>query len=287
VKDPEQTPVRWWNTTPALSVKGKEFKFTPGINLVCGPVGSGKSTLLVALAKWFHAEQSGSSCITTHSIGELFGPSVLANKIQTGLEFKHDGQPISYVNSTATPGLIANGAAFDDDFGNLIGFGIQHQRLSEGQKVLMNLNRILDAEPSKIASKFHKGTTNDYWLERLAKAEKVLAANAEVGQRTLILDEPDRSFDLVNQMFYWHLLLKADWQIIVSSHSIWSYLVPVSSVIETLPGYYGFNQNILYSMFGNFQLSVEQFADVGATIQRFQKENTPVQPQAVAKKKKK
>ena len=58
VKDPSNTPIKWWNDVEWLKGR-KKIEFKPGLNILFGPNGSGKSTVLSAIAQMLMCEQGG------------------------------------------------------------------------------------------------------------------------------------------------------------------------------------------------------------------------------------
>jgi len=242
ITDRENTPIKWWTKVKGLQ-RRKVFRFEPGLNLIVGPNGSGKSSILKALATLTHCHQGGVPKVTNESI-QVFHRrwnKKTEKKVLDGMEIVTDGQPVHFFDPEATPGLMAGGTAFDYDFGMV---GIQDmfgpQSSSSGQAVLMRMGRILMAAKDLPAGAVVEEAARVYKDEELWEvAKRGLEGTIEKGQRTVLLDEPDRSLDLLNQVTVWAALHR--WmphiQIIVASHNPLAFGRKRAHYIETVKGY--------------------------------------------------
>ena len=248
VKKVAHLPLPWWEKVPDLATK-KAFDFHPGLNILWGPNGCGKTTLLICLARILHCEQSGIPRITETSIRNLldrnqFGGNEVINDVLSSFKLDFDGQPVHFFNPSSTPGLAHGGAAIDDDFFNAETIGGFMAKRSSGQGVVANLGRVLKSVVSlpSVTSSMDPDRVNDLWSPRIRRSlEYVNSANIELGQRTILLDEPDRSLDLLHALELWDLMANewsAKMQIIVATHNPLVFGIKGVHIIDLHDGYY-------------------------------------------------
>jgi predicted ATPase len=245
IVDPSDTIIKWLGKVPALQAP-RTFEFSPGLNVLWGRNGSGKSTLLTLLARMFHCHQSGEPSVTDGSIRELFGYRDGEERLLKSVKVSHDGQGVRHFDPMLMPGLIAGGAAFDGDF-MMEGVNNALFKGSAGQTTAFRANKVLGAIVKttvgpQVEWKFHRRESNDpkdLWAQRQKMVEKVLEANAAAGPMTVLLDEPERSFDLPTQVTLWRLLraYSSRVQIIAASHCVFALNIPEARYIEMEPGY--------------------------------------------------
>lgn len=271
IKDPTQTPVKWLDKVEALN-KPRTYEFKPGLNILWGRNGSGKTTLTKLLARLFHCEQGNHPVVTQESLDTLAGGGFNA-KLDLGksLALEHDGQGVRHFDPGHTVGLMGGGAAFDWDFGME---GIQNQLFkgSAGQTNMFRFDRILNeiiaGEVPEIEWKMKRENVNDLWRERIDVAKGILKKNGKKGQPTILLDEPERSYDLNAQGGTWKFMraYAEDVQLIVASHSMFALQIPEAHYIELSPGY------------------LKQSEGVLELLKRWSTEKTSKVPESVAKK---
>lgn len=245
VKDPKVTPVKWWAQVEALA-KPRMFKFKPGLNILWGKNGSGKTTVLKAMARLFHCEQSGVSVVTQTSVQDLFGGvfSVKGDpaKLKKSLIIRHDGQGVRHFDPSHAVGLQGGGASFDWDFG-MEGIRNTMFKGSAGETTMSRINQLigqlLGGEVPKIDQRIQARNANDVWAPQIKAAEHFLKGSGKKGQPTVLLDEPERSFDLPTQVMVWRFIRAAskDVQFIVASHSFFALGIPNANYIELTDGY--------------------------------------------------
>lgn len=242
IKDPTKTPVKWLAQVAAFK-KPRTFVFTPGLNVLWGRNGAGKTSLTKLLARVFHCEQSGAPVVTEESLRILAGDSFNNElDVEAGLELEHDGQGVRHFDPGHAAGLIRNGAAFDWDFG---GEGIQNLmfRGSAGQTTMFRSDQltqeIVAAVVPEVAWKLRRAGLNDLWAARFDLATKLLKKNGKKGPSTVLLDEPERSYDLNMQSGMWRMMraYADEVQFIVASHSLFALGIPEANYIELSPGY--------------------------------------------------
>lgn len=212
--------------------KNKKVEFKPGLNIIFAPNGAGKSTLLKIAAQFTACEQGGISTITHTWTNEIEGFNGFNLK---GLDVKHDGQPVMYTNPREAVGLFGGMAAFDDDF---LSEGIAETQLREstGYTTMARLSKILQVIsgekefPNKIVEKYKAGD----------KFKKILEGSIPVGQKTIMIDEPESGLAIHAQAKLWDMLNKAakekNLQIIVATHSPFA-LKYKANFIELQQGY--------------------------------------------------
>jgi len=239
-EDAARASVPWWSSVPFL-VAHPRIEFTPGLNVVFGPNGSGKSTLLRAIARVLHCEQGGAPLVTATSVEALArrktltGPETLLD----GLRVEHDGRVVGYFSADARPGVV--GARFDDDF---LVEGVRETmaltRASSGQAQLDRLARTMMRESAPIGRTIHEERVNDLWAARVRACDQMLVPTIEPGPATILLDEPERSLDLLVRPRMWKRVLAEarTKQILVATHDVFAlYLGVDTNVIETQDGY--------------------------------------------------
>lgn len=248
--DPTNTPVPWWVKVEALS-KPRTFEFKPGLNILWGRNGSGKSTIIKCLTRLFHCGQSGNPVMTQESVRDLFEPwsnfgprKDDIHKLGEAVKLAHDNQGVRFFDPSNTVGLIGGGAAFDWDFGTE---GIQNTMFkgSSGQTTMFRFDKLLGSlmkqEPApKVEYRAKSSEVNDHWGARYKIAESFLkGGTAEKGQATVLLDEPERSFDINYQVALWRMLrsISLHTQVIVASHCLFALRIPEANYIEMSPEY--------------------------------------------------
>lgn len=238
--------ISWWDTLPAL--KDTEFEFKPGLNIIFGPNGSGKTTLLTLLAKMFHCYQGGIPKVTQESINQRsetkkgFKSDVIESIASA--QIIHDAQPVHYFSPDTTPGLYGGMAAFDFDFLGGTEMSIFMAKKSSGQSTMMHMQRVIQSL-SKNGSVEWKANLNrkskEPWdINNQAVAKFLETATCDVGQKTILCDEPDRSLDMGNQILLWNIIEKIwskKYQVIIAAHSPFSLLRFEANYIELVDGY--------------------------------------------------
>lgn len=235
----KNTPLEWWPKITELA-RRKVFKFKPGLNIIVGPNGTGKSSILKGIGTLTHCRQGGTPKVTQESL-RAFRHSFRKkddSEYLDGMALVSDGQQVHYFDPDTSPGLFGGMAAFDYDFmGAALGELFGAKNASSGQGTLMRLGRIVEAAqkatgPVKTPDKSHLGAT---FLEIALRG---LKGTIEKGQRTILLDEPDRSLDLLNQVALWTAFVR--WskqvQIIVASHNPLAFGRGSAHYVETVKG---------------------------------------------------
>lgn len=239
ITDSTKTPVKWWSKNKTLA-SIKEMVFAPGLNIIWGKNGSGKSSALKLMSSMFHAEQGRYSVITSTSCSELFD---MGKALPSGIEFKHDGQGIAYYDPHATPGLIGGMAGFDYDF-TKEGISSIFTKGSSGELVINEIGKILKKLDSK---KTLEPSYNVQKGSRVSLVKEFFKPNIEQGQITILLDEPDRSLDITNQLLMWEGFprLSRKYQFIIASHSLFAANIKNANYIELNNGYLGQCRNAI------------------------------------------
>lgn len=243
VKDPSNTPIKWWNDVEWLKGR-KKIEFKPGLNILFGPNGSGKSTVLSAIAQMLMCEQGGDQVVTGEALRAIWDN--LANDYKgqpkNGLRIDHDGSPVHYCNPTKAIGLF--GGAFDDDF-FLEGVHNSIFKGSEGQTTLRRIDKALAyaMDPGKYPMPAVSWKQKPHDAAKLAFVEGLFKAKkgTKVVGPTILMDEPTKSLALPYESNFWRKVpvfaARSNIQIIVATHSPFALLVPGAHFIETKPGY--------------------------------------------------
>jgi len=250
IRDKSDLPIHYWDNTevPFLS-NMKTLEFSPGLNILVGPNGSGKSTLINLLTTYFHCKQGGHSSITEISIQELI-KGVVGEKRSTyaGAKIEHDGNPVFYLKPDKTFGRA--GGTFDDDFFEK-GLNSVFTYGSDGQLTLGKLGSLFsEAETiDEVQGLNFRNKVNYIWQEWFDLSTKVIFSQTmDKVKKTVIIDEPEKSMDIKNQWLFWAngiSRLKEKYQVIVATHSIFSFIHKDATFIETEPGYKDFIQGII------------------------------------------
>jgi energy-coupling factor transporter ATP-binding protein EcfA2 len=249
IHHPEKTHTPWMGTIPALA-KPRKFEFTPGLNILWGENGSGKSTLIKAMARLLHCEQGGVPTMTQTSLSSLLGEfSFLGSAqkkgealrdFQSSLTLDYDGQPVRSFDSSKEVGLM--GGSFDGDF-MMQGVANTLSKASAGQTTMRRANDlvgdILERKVPVFERKISADRVNTVWQERIAIADEFLKWSGEKGPLTVLMDEPERSFDFPNQVMMWRFIrsFSSEVQFIVASHSFYALGIKEANYIEMTPGY--------------------------------------------------
>ena len=249
ILDPSQTPVPWLPKVEALT-KPRSFEFKPGLNILWGRNGSGKTSLTKLIARLFHCEQGNHPTVSQESLAALVGDRFDPIDVEKGVAIVHDGQGVRHFDPGHAVGLTAGGAAFDWDFGTE---GIYNQmfRGSAGQTNMFRFDRILNeivaGEVPDVEYKLQRDRVADVWRDRIDLAERILKKNGDAGPPTILLDEPERSYDLNAQVGVWRLLRAyADSvQFIVASHSLFALKIPDANYVELSPRYLADSAKVL------------------------------------------
>lgn len=222
ITDPSRTGIEWWGKVPALK-DITTLKFNPGVTILWGRNGCGKSTLLKAVARKLHCEQGGVIKVTQNRRSW--------DVPDDGLDIVHDGQ-ILYVAPEQQVGLI--GGTFDYDF---MDQGVEEAMAkgSSGQHVLRRMGHALGVivGQEKLAPVQHK-------VEISPELKKFLDGSFPKFIPTVLLDEPDRSLDLVKQAgFYRNLLANSlgRAQVIIATHCPFAANLPGVTYVDLQPGY--------------------------------------------------
>ena len=247
IKVPNHTPVKWLGDVPTLK-EPKAFTFTPGLNILWGRNGSGKSTLLKLMSMLLQCDQGGVPLVSETSISELcermaFGGKLTKAQLLKSVKLVHDGQGVRLFDPSKVRGLIPGGAAFDDDF---FGAGVNNMMFkgSAGQTTMFRFAEVLEqcrygVPAPEVNTKVRRQYINSTWQEWYDIAMEFLKGTAKKGPATILLDEPERSFDLPLQAQCWRFIRAAarSHQIIVASHSVFALNIPEASYVEMEAGY--------------------------------------------------
>jgi predicted ATPase len=242
ILDSTKTPVSWLSKVEAFK-KPCSFEFKPGLNVLWGRNGAGKTSLTKVLARLFHCEQGNQPIVTQESLAELVGGRVMDDvDVKKGLKIEHDGQGVRHFDPGHAVGLMGGGAAFDWAFGRE---GVINTMFkgSAGQTTMFRFDRLINeivagAIP-EVEWQFSREGRSGSWADRIKLASFFLKGNAEKGQPTILLDEPERSYDLNAQVGVWRFLRAYSDQIqfIVASHSLFALKIPDAHYIELSPRY--------------------------------------------------
>lgn len=240
-KDRKRSCLPWLVNTD-LFKKKRQITFKEGLNTIVGPNGSGKSTILNLLAIMMLAQDFGVSRLDDMTFSKVLGSKKTSrDDFLDGIRPVHDGQPVIYINPDLTYGLGGGFAYFTDTR-----LGAQNmmarRRSSTGQYAKYQLVERLQDRPGPLdLSKFSYLRDSPKGAALLEFWEK--PEIEELGQPTVLIDEADRSMDLLNQLDMWTFLKlagnppKGRGQFIVATHCVAAFDIPGANYIELEKGY--------------------------------------------------
>lgn len=232
-----------WDTVPALASYGETpLEFKKGINLLWGPNGVGKSTIIKAIAKSGMAEETGRSKLASGVAMSWLG---FGNDDKKPYRIPNDGQTFLYFDPSITYGTHG-GAHFDDD--NFM-LGLQNMMSSNGQSTGQfareQLIRVLHSvgQDTRPTFGYKRQEVNDQYQKVYDEFQNFFMPVMDTGPVTLLMDEPERSFDIPNRAEMWdsmfELVAAGHLQIIVASHDPLLLLETREiHVIDLEPGYF-------------------------------------------------
>jgi predicted ATPase len=248
IKDRKRACLEWLAGSDLF--KGKRtFTFKEGLNILVGPNGSGKSTILNLLGSMMLCLDFGVARIDEMTVDRVVKRHSKFNALKdlTRKDFRdgvrpvHDGQPVIYINPDKVFGLGGRGAFFTD-----VVLGCQNmfaqKEASSGEYAKMQLaERLQDRPESLDLSKMWGDQEKHKALREFWEKPDI----EEPGQPTVLIDEADRSLDLLNQLDLWTFLKlaglppKGRGQFIVASHCVAAFDIPGAHYIELEKGYRG------------------------------------------------
>lgn len=231
----------------------KTFKFTSGINVLYGPNGCGKSTVLGMAAAYCGCKlQGGWSTFVEPSIANRETPypdrCCTLSPGQCKATVAWDGTPTFLHKSSVSDAPVTS---FDDYYSD--GIMSQFEKLAIGKQTSTGQMRVVHIKKlvaqleacfgyNDLLSKPNprRSTVNIVWEKAMDDFTAYAASKSLKGPITVILDEPDRSFDIDNQWKLWNSVIPhigRKFQVIVATHSPFALACPNVVVIDMLPGY--------------------------------------------------
>lgn len=240
---------------PAL--QDRTFEFKPGINFLFGPNACGKSTIIRALATYSGIKSGGWTSFQDPLDLANFGER---SKIQLPKGYKRlvrdafeaevtwDGTPTMLYDSRNSD---AGGMAYlfenaEESHDGITTMEDQLQTIfgkpSAGQQRLIKLIKILQMlkNPPKL-EKAPMERCNDTWQNCYDAQKAYFKSLPRTGPVTILLDEPESSLDIMNQITFWSKIVPrlAGYQTVIATHSIFALMAPAGyNVIDLKPGYF-------------------------------------------------
>jgi len=218
------------------SLQGREFSFSRDINLIWGANASGKTTLLSIIAAYCFIPDGGWTRLlkpldfsAALRDGSINLPHALRN-IAPGrceADVVWDRTPTFFANGKDE---VHNGCFADEENGSPDGMTNMSEqisalmsRFSSGATRINKIQKVVELLAN--VPDFNNVTLkpmNSVWTRCMTDQLAYLQVQPKRQRVTLLLDEPDRSLDLRNQIFFWSRLvpsLAAKAQVIVATHN--------------------------------------------------------------------
>jgi energy-coupling factor transporter ATP-binding protein EcfA2 len=276
IVEPSSLPIEWWSKNKRLK-SIKEVDFKPGLNIIIGKNNSGKSSLLTLMAKMFYAERDRFPTLSNDNILELFPvPGKAKVNYLSSVKVSFDNNIVCYYDPMREPKEMkvsppnvspaqANNFPVNHPMANHMRVNghvvVSQPSVFYTKSVLVKNSSIqIMKDIGGLITKMQKTKTPIYkledrkrlsnlWVRRLEKVEEWLKPNVDMnGLPTILLDEPDRIFDLSQQQNMWKVLSKVaseKAQVIIASHSLFGMNIPNANYIELTPGYHEQCQNAI------------------------------------------
>ena len=216
-----------------------KIEFKPGLNVLFGPNGCGKSTTLKIMGAYCGIKGGGWSRFPDpldlkRGVGESIKKTKLPDAFKglspAGCEAKviWDGTP-SFLNHSGNDNPMAT-VFFESADESPDGMTDMHEQIglmmgkpSEGQLRIHKLRKVLEIalKPPDL-TKIPDRMVNDTWKEGWTIFAKYVSKLDRTGPATLLLDEPDKSLSIENQIMFWKDIIpkmSTKLQLIVASHS--------------------------------------------------------------------
>lgn len=258
---------------PAIENMGGVIEFKPGINILIGPNGCGKTSVLKAIGDMFAASQYGHSCLSKAFLMEVSSKEK-GSRFDFPFDVVHDAQVVLYGDPRRALG-VSNGNPDRETVreGALEIFAMNEE--SSGEQAnrritpLLNILRGKDDIPEGLGAVFNPDELNDHYKGIIGEyVETVFTPNTEKGQVTVLLDEPETSLGLMNQILLWEKILKdpeikEKFQIILVSHSSNALKIEGANYIEMKEGYLEACHKML-----NGELTIEEAQNYASNVQK-------------------
>lgn len=236
------------------AIKGKNFKFTPGLNVLFGPNGCGKTSMLKILGAYSGTEAGWSKFIEPINLHLLMDeeekkkvkfPSCFSaispGKCEAKVDWDGTATFLTSATMDAVPSYVGNDsedglASASELIGQMVG------KLSQGQVRIHRLLKMRELSKNlpdltKLPGSYK--SVNSSWTDAMDLFANYVKTLPREGPGTILLDEPDRSLSIPNQVDLWTIVmqkLSEKFQVIVATHCEYALYVDCN-MIEMIPGY--------------------------------------------------
>lgn len=221
------------------------IEFQPGLNILFGENGCGKSTVLKICAAYCSIEGGGWSRHHRPFIRGKY-PEVYKEHSPGKCEalVQWDGTPTLFADSTITDQTNFS-YFFDEKMDSPDGMSdmtdqlsIMKGHLSSGMMRILKFKKYVDSlknPPNILKISKEWKSYNDVWTDGAKKQIEYFESLPRHGPVTFMMDEPDRSLSIENQLFFWENFIPrfADkYQMIVATHCPFALLHAGATWIE-------------------------------------------------------
>jgi predicted ATPase len=250
----------------------RRFDLATGVTILFGPNGCGKSTLLSAMTAYSSIKGGGWSRFQDPF--DIFGisrddsykhqlPKKYTRLVRDAFEADvgWDGTP-SLAHSSAISDTTSFSFLFDSAEQSHDGMTTLKDQIialtgkaSQGERRMGKLFRIFQmlAQPPTLDAIPKHFDYNDTWQEAWKVQLNYFKSLSHTGPNTILLDEPDRSLSIVNQVDFWFKVVPqlTKHQTIIATHSPFVFSLPYkTNLIDMQPGYFAECQKAMQEVRG-------------------------------------
>lgn len=220
------------------SLKNREFIFEKGLNVLFSPNGAGKTTLLNIIGMYC-GTQGGWSKHPEPVFTKGEYPHCLVRRNGCKADVTWDGTA-SFLHKTADSDGTPAAFGMNDCFSYMEEVQAIVCKPSQGQLRIAKLSKVLGLlkKPPDL-KQVPNVKYNSTWMNCFRGFSKYVSTLPNAGIVTLLMDEPDRSLSIENQVGLWKILpqIAEKHQVIVATHSPFAIMRDCGNVLDMEIGY--------------------------------------------------